>query len=94
MANNRIYLRCKQCGDALYLGKHDGDGQWGYQEYGLPLSQALNDFFSTHHRCVTPRVEGEYPDLGTPFSKITRFDTNFEIAYECDDDETIGEMNL
>ena len=50
MANNRLYIRCKQCGDVIFIGKHFCDS--------LKLSaepetfvNALNDFYYEHYYC-------------------------------------------
>ena len=45
MANNRIYLRCKQCGDVLYLGKTFSGG-YSYTDYdNINLVEKLNEFY-------------------------------------------------
>ena len=51
MANNRIYLRCRGCGDALYLGKSYLSGFHFQRLSGPPLENRLNDFFETHNYC-------------------------------------------
>lgn len=49
MASNRIYLRCKECGEKLYLGKRLGEDYW-YDDYdGISLKMKLNDFYSDHY---------------------------------------------
>ena len=52
MANNRIYLRCKACGEKFYLGKRYCDGYW-WERYGDkdPLDRQLNDFYDRHIYC-------------------------------------------
>lgn len=56
MANNRMYIRCRGCGEELYLGKHFGDC-WYYSGYnsGITLEEKLNDFYEKHAYC------GGYP---------------------------------
>ena len=59
------------------------------------MSTAINDdFFLEHCFCDKEYNEDECLGLDTPIGKINRFDTNFEIAYECDDDENITEEEL
>lgn len=53
MANNRMYLRCKACGEELYLGKHFMSG-WYYENYHrdkVLLEDQLNEFYSEHIYC-------------------------------------------
>lgn len=76
MANNRIYLRCSDCGDEIFLGKRGGNviavltGQphtygYYYEEYeDKPLTERLNEFYKNHECCG-----------GKGFD-------NFELAYE------------
>lgn len=67
MANNRIYLKCKACGETFYLGKHYGAG-WYYDNYYPEkgsLEKQLNDFYDKHCYCN-----------GFPLEC-------FEVEYEC-----------
>lgn len=51
MANNRIYLRCKNCGEAFFLGKTFGDGYYTQDEYygkGNTMIKRLNMFYDKH----------------------------------------------
>ncbi len=51
MADNRIYLRCKACGETLFLGKRSGGGYF-YNGYGAPpLEERLNEFYDKHEWC-------------------------------------------
>ena len=56
MANNRIYLKCKACGETLYLGKRLTDGYY-HTDYPdedgniKPLGRKLNDFYEKHTYC-------------------------------------------
>ena len=46
MAHNRIYMRCKACGAALYLGKTLADGYcYGEYDKGVTLVDKLNKFY-------------------------------------------------
>lgn len=57
MANNRIYIRCKGCGEELYLGKHFGVDSFYYNNYNSDktLEEKLNAFYEKHAWC------GGYP---------------------------------
>ena len=57
MANNRIYLRCKNCNEKLFLGKRLMDGYW-LSEYPNtePFMKQINEFYDKHTYC------GEYQD--------------------------------
>lgn len=47
MANNRLYLRCKNCGEELYLDKNFGEP---YQITEEKLKE-INQFFEDHAFC-------------------------------------------
>lgn len=66
MANNRIYLRCKSCGEEFFLGKRLTDGYWlcNYHEERGSIMDQLNEFYDKHTYC-----KGNGQDC-------------FEIAYE------------
>lgn len=86
MANNRIWLRCKQCGECLFLGKHFmGEYYWAnYSNEDVHLEDKLNDFFEKHCWCEEPyNKQHDYGE--TPVGKYTTWDTKYEIAYEFDD---------
>lgn len=54
MANNRIYLKCRGCGEAFFLGKRVHSGYYiaDYPEFkGIPLKDRLNDFYDRHYYC-------------------------------------------
>lgn len=57
MANNRIYLRCKNCNEKLFLGKRLGEGYW-LTDYPNqePFMKRINEFYDKHTFC------GEYQD--------------------------------
>ncbi len=77
MANNRIYLRCKGCGEELFLGKRFDAGYF-YQRYpivngvaqGRHLEEELNNFYDKHDLCgkgfdcfeIAYEYEPEYED--------------------------------
>jgi hypothetical protein len=51
MANNRIYLHCKECDEYLFLGKDYGTGFF-YNDYdGKGLETELNEFYEKHAIC-------------------------------------------
>lgn len=47
MANDRLYMRCRQCGEMVYLSKHFL-GPWRIDPERLEI---INDFFDTHCWC-------------------------------------------
>ena len=55
MANNRLYLRCKGCGETFFLGKRMLDTYYNtdnyYSDKGVPMHRRINDFFSKHKYC-------------------------------------------
>lgn len=49
MANNRLFLRCRNCGEKIMIGKHMMDTWAYYDPYELGLK--INDFFEKHTWC-------------------------------------------
>ena len=43
MANNRLYLRCKNCGEELYVGKNFGEPYFISEEKLKEINQFLED---------------------------------------------------
>ena len=86
MADNRIFLRCKNCGEVLFLGKRIGggyyvdDGHYGKDE---TLLSRLNAFYEKHQwEDTNMRIEAE--DVSGRWKGLDCF----EIIYEMDDDFT------
>ena len=84
MANNRIYLRCKGCGDTLFLGKTYTRGYYWDPYGGKPLEDRLNEFYDKHNYCMNPKAER------TPYSEylfplpdgFDGCDGAFDVVYE------------
>lgn len=80
MADNRIYLRCKNCGEAFFLGKRLGDGYYTQNFYYTDGSmlKCLNKFYEKHQWENTDRTD----------KRTDRWESLdcFEIVYEMDDD--------
>lgn len=84
MADNRIYMRCKNCGEVLFLGKRLGYGYYVQDNMfgeGETLIGRLNAFYDKHEwedtdmRREAEEVSGRWQGLDC-----------FEIVYENDDD--------
>lgn len=87
MANNRMFLRCRKCGETLLFGTNFGR-EWLCTHYEQGhLEDKLNKFFFEHCFCDKEYDESKCLKLDTPIGKINYFDTNFEIAYEYDEPE-------
>ena len=70
MANNRVWLKCLNCGEKLYLGKRMGDAQYWWYDYGDgELGRQLNEFYKKHADCV-------YRENGA----IDNYTIEFEVA--------------
>ena len=82
MANNRIYLRCKQCGDTLYLGKTYGY-DYHYCNYNEEnLENKLNDFYSKHAYCMDDLKNNIFePKLNEEKDRYS-YDNQYDICYE------------
>lgn len=88
MANNRIYIRCKNCGEALFLGKKFGEAYYYVNYHGSTLEKDLNDFYEKHDWCNVQRerscnVIDTEPKLCENPEDIHN-ENMFEIAYEFD----------
>lgn len=71
MANNRIYLKCKKCGDTLFLGNTFGTGYF-WSNYGKEwrgLGTLLNEFYDRHDYCGENCFEIEYESEVEPVKK-------------------------
>lgn len=86
MANNRMYLRCKKCGEVLFLGKTYLDGYYTCDDYyknNVDLTEAFNEFCDNHKWCSKEYNEEKF-GMYEPKFKETNFseENSFEIAYE------------
>lgn len=86
MANNRIYLRCRGCGECLFLGKSNLGGFW-YDTVGMdlpPLERRLNDFYADHNYCGRERTAyTPYDTEAFPMpDDCAGCDGSFDIVYE------------
>lgn len=87
MANNRIYLRCRQCGEVLFLGKSFCEGYY-YRDYSktpLPLEKKLNDFYDVHTYCDREKTEAPFKWDEKCFhmpDDCFESDGSFDIVYE------------
>ena len=86
MANNRIYLRCRTCGNILFLGKCYSDGYYYTNYHNSDLETELNDFYTKHAFCNEPLNKDDIKYIDTPFKKTDSYYNRFEIAYEIEDD--------
>ena len=57
MANNRMYIRCKHCGDILLIGKTMSNGYYISNEN---LLRDLNDFYDEHNWCNNKKKHESY----------------------------------
>jgi hypothetical protein len=92
MANNRMYIRCKKCGEFIGIGSCMlSEYHWSASNEHKHLEDYLNDFFKEHCFCEKKLNKKELEKLETPLGKYENWDNRFEIAYEYeyewDDDE-------
>lgn len=86
MANNRIYIRCKKCGEIVHIGSHTMTAyNWSRIDKSYHLEDLLNDFYEEHCFCNKELNEEALKMLDTPLGKYENWDNNFEIAYEYED---------
>lgn len=63
MANNRIWLKCKECNDKLFLGKTLGEGYFYHNYTAVALSDKLNEFYDKHDFCGENCFVLEYDEV-------------------------------
>ena len=82
MADDRLWLKCKECGEKLFLGKffYSFEGGFYWQNYGEKpehLEDGLNAFYNKHFFCGDRDIEQrDGPYYG-----------NFKLIYEAWDEE-------
>lgn len=85
MANNRIFIRCKECGKYLFLGKGFGKSYYTSNKfYEEDLITSLNKFYDEHCFCdrdMIDEIDNDYlePKLN---KRAKHYENNFEIEYE------------
>ena len=84
MANDRLYIRCKNCGTCLYLGKHFMDPfYWrNYRRDGRHLEDFLNDFFEQHCWCDQMDENDEFNSYELLYESDPDFGKKYVAAYE------------
>lgn len=87
MANNRMWLRCRTCGNIFFMGKSYQDGYYTLDDYydGKSFLKAYNDFLDKHAYCNEELNEKEIKYIDTPFKKVDSYENRFEICYEIED---------
>ena len=84
MATNRIYLRCKQCGDTLFLGKtFDSCYYYNKGKLGKKLEKRLNEFYEKHELCCEDLKNNFYEPKLDETKYRRSYDNQFDICYEC-----------
>lgn len=92
MANNRMYLRCKKCGETLFLGKTFLDGYYtdnDFYENGSLLN-SLNIFYDNHKWCDKQYKEEKFYEpkfKETDFNEENSFEICYETYYDLDKEE-------
>lgn len=81
MSDNRMYLRCKICGETILLGKCNcGE----YTVFGSCIHNDLNHFFTEHAYCDKEPNKNDISKTEKAFTPMNDipYDNQFEIAYE------------
>ena len=86
MADNRMFIRCRVCGETFYLGIYH-EQFLGYSTYTQKSEkdtvEKLDKFFDKHTQCIIDNY-GEYL---CKKNKI-EFDNLYEISYDYDSRES------
>lgn len=86
MANNRMFIRCKQCGEILGIGKTMSDG---YYLSNKNILNDLNTFYGQHNWCNKEKNMSDISYCDTPLGIDDHNDNNFEIAYEIENNKDL-----
>jgi hypothetical protein len=78
MANNRLYIRCRACGEVFFVGKSFLAGFY-YGIEGQPLEDKLNAFYDKHTYCCKD------PDRCSREDEHCASDGCYELVYEMAD---------
>lgn len=85
MADNRMYLRCRGCGEAMVLAKMNTGVGWYSVMSAEQKGQELLDFIEKHHTCCNNIDEyARYVETARDFEP-------FDLIYENDPDFALGE---
>ena len=85
MANNRMYLRCRKCGETLMLAKYYPTT--GYTVFNPFYKSSLMDaFFEVHKYCGNSRNNDSFKKFNKdyplpPLEEIAE-ENNFDIVYD------------
>lgn len=88
MANERMYLYCRNCGARLYLGKHSITAFHFSPEYGKRLADELESFYSKHAFCAWDnnfRESNDAERVDERYSTDYAYVSDFGIVYESSD---------
>lgn len=90
MANNRMYIRCKECGATIFIAKSFGTYHinCGTDKECVEYVEELAEFFSEHSHCYEDNREEKikehnkfyYPEIN--IEEEVKIGNNFEICYE------------
>ena len=79
MANNRMYIRCRVCGEVIMIGKCYGDG---YYTLDKNLNKVLDKFFDEHTYCSKEVNKEGITEPKFIEKERVHMENGFEIAYE------------
>lgn len=88
MANNRMFIRCKRCGEIFFIGKTMGNG---YYLSNGDICNDLNHFYKEHNWCSKEKNMSDISYCDTPLGIDDHNDNNFEIAYEIENNKNLVE---
>lgn len=80
MANNRMYLRCRTCGEVFMIGKTYQNGYFIGNLSPNNFYNQLNNFYDKHYCCFNKPKDLKYELVLKP--KEVNTENQFEIAYE------------
>jgi hypothetical protein len=83
MANNRMFIRCRHCGETFMIGGHMGTG-WSMTNCSdKSFLERLNNFYEEHAFCNKDENENNY---FPKFKKIDKVHSGcYDICYETND---------
>ena len=78
MANNRMYLRCKHCGESILIAKRTQSPWYIFYDN---LDGRLDEFFEKHGFCDNP-IARNANEFFPPFEQVESSEGEYEICYE------------
>lgn len=75
MANNRMYIRCRTCGEKYMIGKIYLEGYFIQERDKIKFYDGLEKFYNDHNFCTDEKLDKE-------INTENQFDIYYETNYK------------